>query len=132
MIAEAFIAGQELTVPFLGEEVLPVVRIVAPDGNYDYQNKYFTDDTQYFCPSGLADDQEQALRSLMARATKVLGCRGWGRGDLILSADGTPYLLEMNTSPGMTNHSLVPMSARVAGYSFEQLCLSILEGARLG
>ena len=132
VIAEAFIAGQELTVPFLGDEVLPVVRIVAPDGNYDYQNKYFTDDTQYFCPSGLADDQEQALRSLMARATKVLGCRGWGRGDLILSADGTPYLLEMNTSPGMTNHSLVPMSARVAGYSFEQLCLSILEGARLG
>ncbi|MCB1961137.1 MAG: D-alanine--D-alanine ligase [Rhodocyclaceae bacterium] len=132
VIAEAFIEGQELTVPFLGDEVLPVVRIVAPDGNYDYQHKYFTDDTQYFCPSGLPEAQEQHLRALMAQAARVLGCRGWGRGDLILAADGTPHLLEMNTSPGMTNHSLVPMSARVAGYSFEQLCLSILECARLG
>ena len=132
VIAEEFIDGQELTVPFLGEQVLPVVRILAPGGNYDYQHKYFTDDTQYFCPSGLDDAQEAALQGLIARAARVLGCRGWGRGDLMLTADGTPYLLEMNTSPGMTNHSLVPMSARVAGYSFEDLCVSILEMARLG
>ncbi|MEZ5626667.1 MAG: D-alanine--D-alanine ligase [Rhodocyclaceae bacterium] len=132
VIAEEFIEGQELTIPFLGDEVLPVVRIVAPDGNYDYQHKYFTDDTQYFCPSGLPEAQETALRALMGRAAKVLGCRGWGRGDLILTETGEPYLLEMNTTPGMTGHSLVPMSARVAGYDFTALCLSILEKARLG
>ncbi|QID19724.1 D-alanine--D-alanine ligase [Nitrogeniibacter mangrovi] len=132
VIAEAFIDGEELTVPFLGDEVLPVVRIVAPDGNYDYQHKYFTDDTQYFCPSGLPEAQERDLQALIGKAARVLGCRGWGRGDLMLTADGTPYLLEMNTAPGMTNHSLVPMSARVAGYSFEDLCVRILEMARLG
>ncbi len=132
VIAEEFIDGQELTVPFLGDEVLPVVRIVAPDGNYDYQHKYFTDDTQYFCPSGLPEGQEAELKALIAKAARVLGCRGWGRGDIMLTADGRPYLLEMNTVPGMTNHSLVPMSARVAGYSFEDLCLTILEMARLG
>jgi len=132
VIAEEFIDGQELTVPFLGEHVLPVVRIVAPEGNYDYQHKYFTDDTQYFCPSGLPDAQEEELKALIARAAQVLGCRGWGRGDVMLTADGKPYLLEMNTSPGMTNHSLVPMSARVAGYDFDALCLEILEMARLG
>lgn len=132
VIAEEFIDGQELTVPFLGEHVLPVVRIVAPEGNYDYQHKYFTDDTQYFCPSGLPEAQEAELKALIAKAAQVLGCRGWGRGDVMLTADGKPYLLEMNTSPGMTNHSLVPMSARVAGYSFEALCLAILEMARLG
>lgn len=132
VIAEEFIDGQELTVPFLGSEVLPVVRIVAPDGNYDYQHKYFTDDTQYFCPSQLPDDQEAELKALIAKAAQVLGCRGWGRGDVMLTADGKPYLLEMNTAPGMTNHSLVPMSARVAGLSFEDLCLRILEMACLG
>jgi D-alanine-D-alanine ligase len=132
VIAEAFIDGQELTVPFLGDDVLPVVRIVAPDGNYDYQHKYFTDDTQYFCPSGLPEAQEAELQALIARAAQVLGCRGWGRGDVMLGADGKPWLLEMNTSPGMTNHSLVPMSARVAGWSFEDLCIRILEMARLG
>lgn len=132
VIAEEFIAGQELTVPFLGDEMLPIVRIEAPGGNYDYQNKYFTDDTKYFCPSGLPEAQEMALRELVGQSARLLGCRGWGRGDLILTDAGEPYLLEMNTSPGMTNHSLVPMSARVAGYSFDQLCLAILEGARLG
>jgi len=132
VIAEEFIDGQELTVPFLGDAVLPVVRIVAPDGNYDYQHKYFTDDTQYFCPSQLPDEQEAQLKALIAKAAQVLGCRGWGRGDVMLTADGKPYLLEMNTAPGMTNHSLVPMSARVAGLSFDDLCLRILEMARLG
>ena len=132
VIAEEFIAGQELTGPFLGEQALPLVRIVAPDGNYDYQNKYFTDDTCYDCPCGLPVDMEADLRALVLRSAKMLGCRGWGRADLILTADGRPYLLEMNTAPGMTGHSLVPMSARVAGLSFEALCLAILEEARLG
>ncbi len=132
VIAEEFIAGAELTVPFLDEEVLPVVRIVAPDGNYDYQNKYFTDDTRYDCPSGLPAAREAELQALVMKATRVLGCTGWGRVDLILGEDDRPYLLEMNTVPGMTDHSLVPMSARVAGIDFEALCLRILEGARLG
>ncbi len=132
VIAEEFIAGEELTAPFLDDRALPLVRIVAPDGNYDYQHKYFTDDTRYDCPCGLPADQEAALQALVMKSAQVLGCRGWGRADLILTADGRPYLLEMNTSPGMTGHSLVPMSARVAGLDFTALCLRILEGARLG
>lgn len=132
VIAEEFIAGEELTAPFLEDRVLPLVRIVAPGGNYDYKNKYFTDDTRYDCPCGLPVDEEAALQALVMKSAQVLGCRGWGRADLMLTADRRPYLLEMNTSPGMTGHSLVPMSARVAGMSFEALCLRILEGARLG
>ncbi|AVZ80093.1 D-alanine--D-alanine ligase [Zoogloeaceae bacteirum Par-f-2] len=132
VMAEEFIAGAELTAPFLGERALPLIRIVAPDGNYDYQHKYFTDDTRYDCPCGLPQAQERALQALIMHSAKVLGCRGWGRVDLILTADGRPYLLEMNTAPGMTGHSLVPMSAQVAGLSFEQLCLAILAEARLG
>lgn len=132
VIAEEFIDGAELTVPFVGEDVLPVVRIVAPDGNYDYLNKYFTNDTRYDCPSGLPAAREAELQALVMKAARVLGCTGWGRVDLILTADDRPYLLEMNTAPGMTDHSLVPMSARVAGIDFQALCLRILEGARLG
>ncbi|MEZ5609064.1 MAG: D-alanine--D-alanine ligase [Rhodocyclaceae bacterium] len=132
VIAEEFISGDELTAPFLEDQALPLVRIVAPDGNYDYQHKYFTDDTRYDCPCGLDADQEAALQALIMKCARVLGCRGWGRADLMLAADGRPYLLEMNTSPGMTGHSLVPMSARVAGLDFAALCLKILEGARLG
>ena len=132
VIAEEFISGAELTVPFLDEDVLPVVRIVAPDGNYDYQNKYFTDDTRYDCPSGLAPDCEARLQAIVMKAARVLGCTGWGRADLILTEDGRPYLLEMNTVPGMTGHSLVPMSASVAGIDFQALCVRILAGARLG
>lgn len=132
VIAEEFISGQELTAPFLEDRALPLVRIVAPDGNYDYQHKYFTDDTRYDCPCGLPEAEEAALQALVMKSAQVLGCRGWGRADLILTDDGRPYLLEMNTSPGMTGHSLVPMSARVAGLSFEALCLTLLEGARLG
>lgn len=132
VIAEEFVSGQELTAPFLGERALPLVRIVAPDGNYDYQHKYFTNDTRYDCPCGLPQAEEETLQALILKSARVLGCRGWGRADLILTADGRPYLLEMNTSPGMTNHSLVPMSARVAGLSFEALCLAILAEARLG
>ena len=132
VIAEEFVAGQELTGPFLGERALPLVRIVAPDGNYDYQNKYFSDDTRYDCPCGLPADLEAELQALVMKSARVLDCRGWGRADLILTADGRPYLLEMNTIPGMTGHSLVPMSARVAGLSFEALCLAILDEASLG
>ena len=132
VIAEEFITGAELTAPFLGDQALPLIRIEAPGGNYDYQNKYFSDDTVYHCPSGLPEDQELALRELALRSARVLGCRGWGRTDLMLTEDGRPYLLELNTAPGMTSHSLVPMAARVAGFDFETLCLKILEDARLG
>jgi len=132
VLAEEFVSGAELTIPFLGSRALPVIRIEAPGGNYDYQNKYFTDDTRYLCPSGLPAEQEQALQALVMKSAQVLGCRGWGRADLILTADGRPYLLEMNTSPGMTGHSLVPMAAKVAGMDFTALCLAILEDARLG
>jgi D-alanine-D-alanine ligase len=132
VMAEALVSGEEFTAPFLGEQALPLVKITAPDGNYDYQNKYFRDETRYDCPSGLPAAQEEALRELALKAAKVLGCRGWGRTDLILTAGGKPYLLETNTAPGMTGHSLVPMSAKAVGLSFEALCLRILEGARLG
>ncbi|MDX5364259.1 MAG: D-alanine--D-alanine ligase [Pseudazoarcus pumilus] len=132
VLAEEFIDGAELTVPFLGERALPVIRIEAPGGNYDYQNKYFSDDTRYLCPAGLADELERELRALALRSAAVLGCRGWGRVDVMLDRAGRPWLLEMNTSPGMTGHSLVPMSARAEGIGFDQLCLHILEGARLG
>jgi D-alanine-D-alanine ligase len=132
VLAEEFVAGAELTAPFLGDRVLPLIRIEAPGGNYDYQNKYFSDETRYLCPSGLPAAQEQALQALVMKSAQVLGCRGWGRGDLMLSEEGRPYLLEMNTSPGMTGHSLVPMSAKVAGLDFTRLCIAILEEARLG
>lgn len=132
VIAEEFIAGAELTAPFLEERALPLIRIEAPDGNYDYQHKYFTDDTRYHCPCGLPPEQEQALQEMVMTSARVLGCRGWGRADLILTPEGKPYLLEMNTSPGMTGHSLVPMAARQCGIDFETLCATILAGARLG
>ena len=132
VIAEQFVDGMELTAPMLAGEALPLVRISAPDGNYDYQHKYFSDETGYDCPSGLDEDDEAALRALALRAAAALGCRGWGRVDLMRDREGRPWLLEMNTAPGMTAHSLVPMSAKVAGYSFEALCLAILQEARLG
>ncbi|MBL8480911.1 MAG: D-alanine--D-alanine ligase [Rhodocyclaceae bacterium] len=132
VLAEQYIVGQELTAPFLGDSALPLIRIEAPQGNYDYQNKYFTDSVRYHCPSGLDEQTETALRKLVLRAGALLGCRGWGRTDLMLDAAGRPWLLEMNTSPGMTGHSLVPMSARAAGMGFEDLCLRILELAQIG
>ncbi|GAB1412688.1 MAG: D-alanine--D-alanine ligase [Burkholderiales bacterium] len=132
VIAEQFVAGEELTAAFLGEQALPLVRIVAPGGNYDWQNKYFSDETQYFCPSGLPETAEETIQDLVMEAARLLDCRGWGRADLILDAAGKPWLLEMNTSPGMTGHSLVPMAARAVGIGFEALCLKILERAALG
>ena len=131
VIAEEFIAGQELTAAVLGERALPLVRIVAPEGNYDYRNKYFTDDTKYHCPSGIDAAIEDEICAVALKAFRVLGCRGWGRADVMLRADGSYSFLEMNTSPGMTGHSLVPIAARAVGLSYPDLCVRILEGAAL-
>ena len=136
VLCEQFIAGEETTCAVLGEgasaQALPVIRIVAPDGNYDYQNKYFTDVTQYHCPSGLPAEEEVRIQQIVEKAFRTLGCRGWGRADVMIRAsDRQPFLLEINTSPGMTSHSLVPMAARAQGLSYEQLCLKILAAAAL-
>jgi len=131
-LAESFVAGPEYTAGILGESMLPLIRIEAPEGNYDYQHKYFGDETKYLCPCGLPAQQEAALRALSLEAFRLVGCRGWGRVDLMLDATGKPWLLEVNTSPGMTGHSLVPMAARAVGISYEDLCLKILEGAHVG
>jgi len=131
-LAEQFIDGPEYTASILGDTALPLIRIEAPQGNYDYQNKYFTDDTQYHCPCGLPEAKEAELRALALRAFRLAGCTGWGRIDLLLDRGGNPYLLEVNTSPGMTGHSLVPMAARAAGLSYEDLCVRILESAHAG
>jgi len=136
VLCEEFIEGEEVTCAVLGSgleaQALPVVRIAAPDGAYDYQNKYFTDEVKYHCPSGLPDALEQEVRHLALAAYRTLGCRGWGRADLMIRAgDRKPFLLEMNTSPGMTSHSLVPMSARAAGIGYEDLCLRVLASATL-
>jgi D-alanine-D-alanine ligase len=132
VLAEEFIAGQELTAAVLGEQALPLVRIEAPAGNYDYQNKYFTDTTKYYCPSGIASDIEALIQEETLRAFQALGCSGWARADVILRADGTFSFLEINTSPGMTGHSLVPMAAKAAGMDFPDLVLHILESAHVG
>ena len=131
-LAEQFIDGPEYTASILGDTALPLIRIEAPQGNYDYQNKYFTDDTKYHCPCGLPEAKEAELRALALRAFRLAGCTGWGRIDLLLDRGGHPYLLEVNTSPGMTGHSLVPMAARAAGLSYEDLCMRILESAHVG
>jgi len=132
VMAEEFISGEELTGGFLGDEALPLIRIEAPQGNYDYQNKYFSDETKYHCPCGLAEAEEQRIRGMVMQSARVLGCAGWGRADLMRRADGSVLFLEMNTSPGMTGHSLVPMAALQAGRSFSDLVLRILELAHVG
>jgi D-alanine-D-alanine ligase len=126
VLAEELVEGIELTAAVLGDRALPLVRIEAPQGNYDYENKYFTDDTKYYCPSGVAAELEARMQAETLRAFRVLGCRGWGRADLILRPDGKFTFLEMNTSPGMTGHSLVPMAAKEAGLPFADLCVAIL------
>ena len=136
VMCEQFIAGDEVTIPVLGTgaqaQALPVIRIVAPDGNYDYQNKYFTDDTKYLVPCGLPEGEEAAIQALVLQAFRALDCRGWARADVMIdAATRKPYLLEINTSPGMTSHSLVPMSARATGLSYEDLCLQVLASAAL-
>lgn len=132
VMAEEFIAGEELTAGFLGDQALPLIRIEAPQGNYDYQNKYFSDETKYHCPCGLPEAEELRIRAMVMKSAQALGCAGWGRADLIRRADGSVQFLEMNTSPGMTGHSLVPMAARQAGLSFDDLVLRILEMAHVG
>ncbi|MFT6589456.1 MAG: D-alanine-D-alanine ligase [Rhodoferax sp.] len=136
VLCEQFISGDEVTIAVLGTgaaaQALPVIRIVAPDGNYDYQNKYFTDTTQYLVPCGLPDGEEVRIQDLVLQAYRSLGCRGWARADVMIDArTRLPYLLEINTSPGMTSHSLVPMAARAAGISYPALCVAVLQQAAL-
>lgn len=126
VLVEKWLSGPEYTVAILGDEVLPSIRIQPAGTFYDYEAKYLSDDTQYFCPSGLPDEQEQALAGLAMAAYRAVGCRGWGRVDFMLDSDGAFYLLEVNTSPGMTSHSLVPMAARQRGLTFSQLVVKIL------
>ena len=132
VLAEQFIEGMELTAAILGETPLPLVRIQTAGGLYDYQAKYISDDTRYFCPSGLSAAEEQAIQVQALQAHQTLGCEGWGRVDVILDKSGKPYFLETNTSPGMTDHSLVPMAAKAVGISFDDLVLQILELAHVG
>ncbi|WKW38560.1 D-alanine--D-alanine ligase [Enterobacter mori] len=129
VLIEKWLSGPEFTVAMLGEEILPSIRIQPAGVFYDYEAKYLSDETQYFCPSGLEAEREADLQSLVLKAWNVLGCRGWGRIDVMLDGDGQFYLLEANTSPGMTSHSLVPMAARQAGMSFSQLVVRILDQA---
>jgi len=131
VVVEEFVAGQELTASVLGDTALPLVRIEAPQGNYDYQNKYFTDDVKYYCPAGIRAEVEDEIRAVTLKSFRVLGCRGWGRADVMLRPDGSYSFLEMNTSPGMTGHSLVPMAAKAAGLAYPDLCVKILEAAAL-
>src|SRR5690625_719287 len=132
-MAEQFIDGRELTVPVLGKgeraRALPIIEIKAPGGNYDYEHKYISNATQYICPAELDADLAGMIQQIAVQAYNALGCEGWGRADFMLDGAGQPWLLEMNTSPGMTSHSLVPMSAAAAGMSYAELCLAILADA---
>jgi D-alanine-D-alanine ligase len=133
VLAEQFVEGRELTVPILGKgktaRALPIVEIVAPDGNYDYEHKYISNDTQYVCPASLGPELSASIQRIAEQSYIALKCEGWGRADFMLDGAGKPWLLEMNTSPGMTSHSLVPMGARAAGMSYTELCLEILSTA---
>ncbi|MDA1118493.1 MAG: D-alanine--D-alanine ligase [Proteobacteria bacterium] len=131
-LAESFVDGPEYTAGILGDSVLPLIRIEAPQGNYDYQNKYFGDGTRYLCPCGLPAAQEAELKVLSLEAFRLVGGTDWGRVDFMLDQAGAPWLLEINTSPGMTGHSLVPIAARAVGLSYEDLCMRILERAHVG
>ncbi len=136
VLAEQFISGRELTVPVLGQGrdayALPIVEIRAPQGDYNFQNKYYSDDTQYLCPAPLDAALTRRIQEIAVRAFNALGASGWARLDFMLrSTDNEPFLLEINTSPGMTSHSLVPMAAKAAGKSYEQLCIDILRSASL-
>jgi len=133
VLAEQFIKGRELTVAILGSgdraRALPIIEIVAPDGDYDYEHKYFSDDTRYLCPAPLDAALAARLQELARQAYLTTGCANWGRVDLMLDAQNRPWLLEVNTAPGMTSHSLVPMAAQAAGIGYDALCLEILAGA---
>jgi D-alanine-D-alanine ligase len=127
VLVEQCIAGTELTAAVMGEQVWPLIALQTPHAFYDYAAKYSSDSTRYLCPCGLPADEEQRLAALSLRAFTAIGASGWGRVDFMLAADGTPYFLEINTVPGMTDHSLVPMAARQAGVEFDQLVMAILE-----
>ncbi len=132
VLAESFMSGGEYTVAILNGRALPVIKIEPASEFYDYEAKYLRDDTRYLCPCGLSIEQEAEMQHLAQLAFQLVGCEGWGRVDFLRGEDGKPYLLEINTAPGMTDHSLVPMAARQAGISFEQLVVQILEGAHVG
>jgi D-alanine-D-alanine ligase len=132
VIAEQFIDGMELTCGILGERALPLIKLETPREFYDYEAKYIANDTRYLIPCGLPQKKEKEIQALCLKAFRALGCRGWGRVDLMLDKRGKPFLLEVNTSPGMTDHSLVPMAARAVGISYEDLCVKVLELARVG
>ena len=132
VIAEQFIDGIELTCGILGDQALPLIRLETPRDFYDYEAKYLADDTRYLLPCGLPAKKERELQELCLAAFRMLGCQGWGRVDLMLNKRGRPFLLEVNTAPGMTDHSLVPMAARAVGLSYEELCVKILEAAHVG
>ncbi|MBA3777631.1 MAG: D-alanine--D-alanine ligase [Betaproteobacteria bacterium] len=132
VLVEEFVTGAELTASIVNGVCLPLIRIEAPQGNYDYHSKYFSNETRYCCPAGLHDAKEAEIRTQSLQAFAVIGCAGWGRLDLMLRADGTFSFLEVNTSPGMTSHSLVPMAAKEAGMPFAELCVAILRGAHVG
>ncbi len=127
VLIEKWLSGPEFTVAIVGEEILPSIRIQTAGTFYDYEAKYLSDETQYFCPGFEEPARESEIQSLVLKAWNVLGCKGWGRIDVMLDSDGQFYLLEANTSPGMTSHSLVPMAARQAGMSFSQLVVRILD-----
>ncbi len=132
VLAERYMDGGEYTVTILGDEALPAIRIVPATEFYDYQAKYFRDDTRYLCPCGLSPERERRMQDLAMEAYRVLGCRGWARVDTLLDEAGEIYLMEANTAPGMTGHSLVPMAAGAAGIGFGELCMRILEFAHVG
>ncbi len=132
VIAERFIDGIEVTAAILNDEALPLIRLETPRVFYDYQAKYFADDTRYICPSGLPDAQERSVQAQALHAFRLIGASGWGRVDVMIDRAGQAYLLEVNTIPGMTDHSLEPMAARARGIEFEELCLRILEAAHVG
>jgi D-alanine-D-alanine ligase len=132
VIAEKFVTGTELTAGVLGGQALPLIKLETPRVFYDYEAKYIANDTKYICPCGLDAAAEHAIQREVLRAFDTIGCRGWGRVDLMLDASGRPFFLEVNTAPGMTDHSLVPMAARAAGLSYEDLCVRILALAACG
>jgi D-alanine-D-alanine ligase len=132
VIAERFIQGIELTAAILNDAPLPLIRLETSRVFYDYEAKYHANDTRYICPCGLPPDQERRIQQVALEGFRLVGCEGWGRVDVMVDASGNPYLLEVNTVPGMTDHSLVPMAARAVGIAFEDLVLRILESAHVG
>ena len=132
VMVEKAILGGEYTTSVLGDRALPIIKIEPATEFYDYEAKYNRNDTRYRCPCGLSEKQEAEIQALSLRAYQVIGARGWGRVDFLMDAEGRPYLLEVNTSPGMTDHSLVPMAARAAGMDYDALVLEILKRATLG